>query len=206
MSNKFRVIQTTNTYNNENLVDCGNESLIINVDGGIYLGNNTQIPIEISNLVKNAVIAVSTSETLDDVETATYVKYVSQTLTEQQKEQARTNIGAAAEGSTGSGTVDLSNYYTKDEVDDITGDINSVLESIINGGGSVSLITFTISGTEYQAEEGMTWREWVNTNYNTSGYYNGDSNTINIGAAHIVSVSGDDLIINDASYTLYDPT
>lgn len=35
-----------------------------------------------------------TSEELDDVETNTYVKYVAQTLTEEQKTQARNNIGA----------------------------------------------------------------------------------------------------------------
>lgn len=35
---------------------------------------------------------------------------------------------------------------------------------------AVPLITFTIDGTSYQAEEGMTWREWVNSQYNTSGY------------------------------------
>lgn len=37
--------------------------------------------------------AVDTSETLDDVETNTYVKYVAQTLTEEQKAQVRENIG-----------------------------------------------------------------------------------------------------------------
>ena len=34
-----------------------------------------------------------------------------------------------------------------------------------------SLISFTIAGTSYQAEEGMTWEEWVNSDYNTSDYY-----------------------------------
>jgi len=29
------------------------------------------------------------------------------------------------------------------------------------------LITFTIDGAEYQAEEGMTWEEWCNSSYNT---------------------------------------
>ena len=33
------------------------------------------------------------------------------------------------------------------------------------GGGS-SLIEFTINGTPYQAEEGMTWGEFVESNYN----------------------------------------
>lgn len=35
-----------------------------------------------------------TSDELDDVETNTFVKYVAQTLTEEQKEQVRKNIGA----------------------------------------------------------------------------------------------------------------
>lgn len=38
--------------------------------------------------------------------------------------------------------------------------------------GSVSfLITFTIEGVEYQAEEGMTWGEWCDSEYNTDGYW-----------------------------------
>ena len=36
---------------------------------------------------------------------------------------------------------------------------------------SATLITFTIDGTTYQAEEGMTWDEWMaNTIYNIDGY------------------------------------
>ena len=35
-----------------------------------------------------------------------------------------------------------------------------------------TVINFTISGgTPYQAEEGMTWEQWVNSEYNTGGYY-----------------------------------
>ena len=34
-----------------------------------------------------------------------------------------------------------------------------------------ALISFTIAGTSYQAEEGMTWRQWVESSYNTGGYY-----------------------------------
>jgi hypothetical protein len=40
--------------------------------------------------------------------------------------------------------------------------------------GLVATISFTIAGTSYQAEEGMTWAEWVSSSYNTDGYtYNG---------------------------------
>ena len=34
----------------------------------------------------------------------------------------------------------------------------------------VIMISFTIDGTSYQAEEGMTWAEWVASSYNTGGF------------------------------------
>lgn len=39
------------------------------------------------------------------------------------------------------------------------------------GGSSANLISFTIAGTSYQAEEGMTWGEWCNSGYNTANLY-----------------------------------
>ena len=45
-----------------------------------------------------------------------------------------------------------------------------------NGGeyvAPVKKISFTIGGTSYQAEEGMTWSEWVASSYNTGGFING---------------------------------
>ena len=36
----------------------------------------------------------------------------------------------------------------------------------------VTLISFTIDGTTYQAQEGMTWAEWVNSDYDTPGLWN----------------------------------
>lgn len=40
----------------------------------------------------------------------------------------------------------------------------------ITGSVEDELITFTIDGITYQAEEGMTWGEWVDSEYNTNGY------------------------------------
>lgn len=37
--------------------------------------------------------------------------------------------------------------------------------------GSATTSTFTIDGTEYEFEEGMTWADWVNSDYNTAGFY-----------------------------------
>lgn len=50
------------------------------------------------------------------------------------------------------------------ELESQLGDINAALDYIING---PKLITFTIDSVEYQAEEGMTWQDWVNSEYNT---------------------------------------
>ena len=36
---------------------------------------------------------------------------------------------------------------------------------------STTTIAFTISGISYQAEEGMTWEQWVNSSYNANRYY-----------------------------------
>ena len=35
--------------------------------------------------------------------------------------------------------------------------------------GGATLISFTIDGTSYQAEQGMTWAQWVDSSYNTGG-------------------------------------
>lgn len=42
----------------------------------------------------------------------------------------------------------------------------------------VTLISFTIDGTSYQAEEGMTWAEWVASSYNTIGAYISTRNSL----------------------------
>lgn len=66
--------------------------------------------------------------------------------------------------------------------------INALLEEVKNGQalleflqnngtkqGGATLISFTISGTSYQAEQGMTWQQWIDSTYNTGNYvvYNG---------------------------------
>ena len=43
------------------------------------------------------------------------------------------------------------------------------LVSTLESGGQI--ITFTVEGTTYQAESGMTWEEWVESEYNTVGAY-----------------------------------
>ena len=43
----------------------------------------------------------------------------------------------------------------------------------------VNIITFTINGTEYNAIEGMTWGEWVNSEYNIEKKYGLECEKIN---------------------------
>ena len=106
-------------------------------------------------------------------------------------------------------------YATTAYVDGLIGDINSVLESIISGGGSVDdgLYHFTIDGVDYKADPEMTWEQWVNSDYNTVGatminmgghsYYpsiGGTATTrINTGSGFVTASS---VIINNGVYSV----
>ena len=159
-----------------------------------------------------------TTDVLDDVETNTYVKYVAQTLTDEQKAQARKNIGIDGTGGSSSGgnvaAVDTGDvlddvnveYTTKAYVDELVGDINSVLESIINGGGS-KLISFTIYGingvVSYEASNGMTWTDFVNSNYNSNGDFSLNETNVMYKGTSIKNVVSTDTIISGEEYNAY---
>ncbi len=74
---------------------------------------------------------------------------------------------------------------------------------------AITLIEFTIAGTTYYAEEGMTWGEWVSTSYNTGGFYI-QANTLCAdvsGRNNVVKLNGtrqsdNTEIVNGAVYTL----
>lgn len=67
----------------------------------------------------------------------------------------------------------------------ITMTINGV-DFNLKTAASVSLISFSIGGTTYQAEDGMTWAEWVASEYNTGGFgVNG--NIITAGGEKVVA-------------------
>ena len=68
-------------------------------------------------------------------------------------------------------------------------ELDSWLENQVNGvEKGAKIISFTINSTTYQAEEGMTWRQWIESKYNTIG-------TITIGESRI-SNGGDILGYN----------
>lgn len=66
-----------------------------------------------------------------------------------------------------------------------------------------TLISFTFNGTSYQAEEGMIWSEWCESEYNTIGL-SYDSNFVTYGGMHVLvdnsAVSPNVSIIANTAY------
>lgn len=88
--------------------------------------------------------------------------------------------------------------------------------TVVNDGkeSEPNLITFTIDGTAYQAEEYVTWGQWVTSKYNTQGFYiskdyirasNGDLLTQNQGQAGVI-VYVTDVIMSSYIYTTWNET
>ena len=70
----------------------------------------------------------------------------------------------------------------------------------------VNIITFTINGTEYNAIEGMTWGEWINSDYNINSAYGlSDSGKVvfkvTSGGFYYVGPTKEELIIENEKYT-----
>ena len=65
-----------------------------------------------------------------------------------------------------------------------------------------TLISFTIAGTSYQAEEGMTWAEWVESSYNTDGYYVSGGSVFTPEKYLISSVLQSSTIIDGNNYSI----
>jgi hypothetical protein len=63
-------------------------------------------------------------------------------------------------------------------------------------------ITFTIDSIEYQAEEDMTWADWVDSEYNTGGFYVSGSMIYKDNAHYISKVNADDKITPNNNYKL----
>ena len=74
------------------------------------------------------------------------------------------------------------------------------------------IINFTINDVSYQSVEDMTWEQWVNSNYNTGGFYMDDTyvcvdggaagDTVFAGGKDAGIVNGSQIIVADAEYLL----
>ena len=74
----------------------------------------------------------------------------------------------------------------------------TAIEGDIGGGGSdVTLITFTIDDEEYQAEEGMTWGEWAQSEYdsNNDWYKNGSHSIESSSSIGIIVFNNDSTLL-----------
>lgn len=62
----------------------------------------------------------------------------------------------------------MSKKFTKLFVGDVVKTVGSRVFRKLTSHTTPTTITFTIDGTTYQAEDGMTWEQWVNSDYNTA--------------------------------------
>mgnify|MGYP003310987492 CR=1 FL=1 len=69
---------------------------------------------------------------------------------------------------------------------------------------AVSLISFTVEGTPYQAEKGMTWYEWVNSNYSNGNFHRHGTNAAGVPVLNEkgIKFNDDDVLIDGATYVL----
>lgn len=74
----------------------------------------------------------------------------------------------------------------------------------------ISLISFSIAGTTYQAEEGMTWSEWTNSEYNTSNFVEETDRVYNSSGAiayeNKTQVKPSEVIVGGTAYAFYQHT
>ena len=99
-------------------------------------------------------------------------------------------------------------YLTEKQVQDM---IKNAIANIQGGESEPAvIISFSIEDFQFQAEEGMTWREWVNSEYNSDGacVYNAGADTIRFVEysldvlASNIPVKGSDTIISGYFYYL----
>ena len=68
-------------------------------------------------------------------------------------------------------------------------------------------ITFFIDGTEYTAEEGMTWGEWVDSEYNTDGFFESEGGSIwkstSLYQMILSDVTSSSVILDGEQYSLH---
>ena len=99
-------------------------------------------------------------------------------------------------------------YLTEKQVQKMIEDALANLQGVENK--EVVIINFSIEDFKFQAEEGMTWREWVNSEYNSDGacVYNAGSDTIRFVEYSLdvlssnIPVKGSDTIISGYFYYL----
>ena len=89
--------------------------------------------------------------------------------------------------------------------------VRKMIDNAIGGGEPAVIISFSIESYQFQAEEGMTWREWVDSEYNSDGacVYNAGTDSIrfveyslDVLSPSNTPVKGSDAIISGYFYYL----
>ena len=138
---------------NSNLIELGNNCHIeyYGVNNGHIIDNARRIT-EPQRL--KITVAQDYIKTLDE-------KYLPDSVTTTLANTANTAKSSAE-------AAQLSALQANNKVDELKADLDTALDAILAIQKEligVTLIAFTIDGTEYQAEDGMTWREWCESEY-----------------------------------------
>ena len=88
------------------------------------------------------------------------------------------NVLSARSSRTGTLTIELANAVSNETTQDVTCTITAnAVERESQGSGDVygplKVITFTFDGVEYNAINGMTWEDYINSEFNTYGFMAG---------------------------------
>jgi len=125
------------------------------------------------------------------------VLYTTQNLSDSQKSVARTNIGAGtySKPSDGIPASDLADGVIP-TVEALTA---SEIQTIWDGVFGTQLISFTINDVAYQAEDGMTWYEWVSSAYNTDDFYSDPNPTTYPDGTYVRAQNGQTIDFSNVS-------
>lgn len=96
--------------------------------------------------------------------------------------------------------------WSSQKIDSLVGDVEAALDAIIAIQEElIGIITFTFYDTTYRAIEGMTWGEWVESEYNTDGW-SLDGDYISTGDGYIIDsttgsfVESTTVIVDEGEY------
>lgn len=100
----------------------------------------------------------------------------------------------------------LSNAYKTVDFGSTPQEVSQEFYEWFTANATRKVISFTIDGTSYQAYEGMTWEDWVNSSFNTDGYNLGVSVVMFRGGGIVEYSNGDSVrptdIITATNYIL----
>lgn len=86
--------------------------------------------------------------------------------------------------------VSTTTTWSSKKIDSLVGDVEAALDAIIAiQEGLIGIITFTFYGSTYKAVKGMTWGEWVESEYNTDGWTL-DGDYVSMGDGYVIDSTG----------------